>query len=223
MSLFKGQLTYARYFVDPDESEPLESGFAERFLETLAARPFVPLDPEEDVRERVGWCRVGEPFETSFGHGDLFWNGHLVLGFRVDRWVVPSSLVKAKTRQAEASYLAKKGRERASKKEKAELKELVTRKLRRQLAPSTRSVDLALSLDDGIARFFSHSAALGGAMCELFRSTFGLRLVPEAPYTTAARIGLDALVGTKRGDALWDALEPTDLTNANALGSRGGR
>jgi hypothetical protein len=221
--LFKGQLTYARYFVDPDESEPLESGFAERFLETLAARPFTPLDPEEDVRERVGWCRAGEPFETTFGHGDLFWNGHLVLGFRVDRWVVPSSLVKAKAREAERSYLAKKGRERASKNEKAELKELVTRKLRRQLAPSTRAVDLTVSLDEGVARFFSHSPALGGAMCELFRATFGLRLVPEAPYTTAARLGLDTLAGGKPGDARWDALEPTDLTNERALGARGGR
>lgn len=223
MPLFKGPLTYARYFVDPEESELLEAGSPERFLERLAARPFQPLDPDEDVRERVGWCRAGEPFETTFSSGDLFWNGHLVLGFRIDRWVVPSSLVKAKAREAETSYLERKGRERASKKEKAELKELVMRKLRRQLAPSTRTVDLAVSLDEGVARFFSHSPQVGGAMTELFRTTFGIRLVPEAPYTTAARLGLDALARPRAGDAAWDALEPTDLTIERRARARGGR
>ncbi len=224
MSLFKGSLTYARYFVDPEESEPLESGFADRFLEQLAARPFEPLDPDQDLIERAGFCRVGEPFETTFSYQDLFWNGHLVLGFRVDRWVVPPALVKAKAREAESSFLQRKGRERATKKEKAELKELVTKKLRKQLAPSTRVVDLAVSLDDGVARFFSHSSQLGGTMCDLVQSMLGLRLVPEAPYTTAARVGLDALVAKGEGDAAWEALEQTDLSVVGGMvAARGGR
>jgi recombination associated protein RdgC len=223
--LFKGSLTYTRFFVDPSESEPLDHAFIERCLEALAERPFEPLNPDEDVVERVGWCRAGEPFETTFGHGDLDWNGHLVLGFRVDRWALPASLVKAKTREAEAAYLERKGRERASKKEKAELKEVVIRKLRRQLAPSTRAFDLALSLDDGLVRFFSHSASRGDAMSELFRSTFGVRLVPESPYTTAVRLGLDAMTQAKSGDDAWAALEPTDLSLPPARGhaTLGGR
>lgn len=211
MPLYKGSLTYARFFVDTSESGPLDATFVERCLEALAERPFEPLHPDEDVVERVGWCRAGEPFETTFGHGDLVWNEHLVLGFRVDRWSLPSSLVRAKTREAEVSYLERKGRERASKKEKAELKELVVRKLRRQLAPVTRVFDLALSLDDGLVRFFSHSAQRGEAMSELFRSTFDVRLVPESPYTTAARLGLDELAGGRRGEDAWASLEPSEL------------
>ncbi|MBM4358113.1 MAG: recombination-associated protein RdgC [Deltaproteobacteria bacterium] len=224
MPLFKGTLTYARFFVDPSESEPLDLAFVDGCLEALAARPFEPLNPDEDVAERIGWCRAGEPFETTFGHGDLVWNGHLVLGFRVDRWALPSSLVKAKTREAESAYLERKGRERASKKEKSELREVVIRKLRRQLAPSTRVFDLALSLDDGLVRFFSHSASRGEAMSELFRSTFGVRLVPESPYTTAARLGLDALTATRHGDAAWEALEPSSLsTPPQASAKKGAR
>ena len=104
MPLFKGSLTYARFFVDPSSSKALEDGFADRCLEKLAARPFEPLDPEADAVERMGWCRVGEPFETTFTYGDVFWNDHMLLGLRIDRWVVPPSLVKAKTREAEVFY-----------------------------------------------------------------------------------------------------------------------
>ncbi len=220
MPLFKGSLTYTRFFVDAsadkasDKASPrgLDATFADRCLEKLAARPFEPLDPEADAVERMGWCRVGEPFETTFTYGDLFWNDHMLLGLRVDRWVVPPSLVKAKTREAEVAYLARKGRERASKKEKAELKALAVKKLRKQLAPSTRVVDLAFSMDEGVVRFLSHSTQLGGAMCELFRTTFGVALVPESPYTGAARIGLDALAPSGVGEVAWVELEPTDLT-----------
>lgn len=211
MSLLKGSLTYTRFFVDTSEGVTLDAAFVDRALEALAARPFQPLDPAEDVTERVGWCQAGDPFATTLTHADVCWNEHLVLGFRVDRWVVPPALVKAKVREAEVGYLERKGRARTSKKEKAELKDLVVKRLRKQLAPSTRSVDLALSLDEGVVRFFSHTPKLGEAMRDLFRTTFEVALIPEAPYTTAQRLGVRGL------DAIWDALAPTDLANAATL------
>jgi len=219
VSLFRGSLTYARFFVDPALSEPTTGNFADRFLEKLAAHPFEPLDPEGEAAERIGWCRVGEPFETSFIYEDLFFNEFMNIGFRIDRWVVPPSLLKAKTREAEAAYLVKKGRDRLTKKEKAELKDMVAKKLRKQLAPTTRIVDLSWSLNDGVVRFFTHSASVGAAMSELFRTTFGVTLIPEAPYTTAARLGL-----TAEEEAGWADLEPTILvTEETAPRERGAR
>jgi len=38
-----------------------------------------------------------------------------------------------------------------------------------------------------------------------------VKLVPEAPYTLAARLGLDA-----DREAAWDSLEPTSLFDARA-------
>jgi hypothetical protein len=114
-------------------------------------------------------------------------------------------------REAEAAYLEKKGRERLGRNERAELKELVSRKLRKQSAPATRMVDVSWSMNENLVRFFSHAEKTAGNMCELFHKTFGLRLVPEAPYTLAARLGL-----SKAQEGAWEELELTTLTREEA-------
>jgi recombination associated protein RdgC len=115
-------------------------------------------------------------------------------------------MLKARVREAEAAYLEKKGREKLGRKEKAELKETVARKLRRQTAPTTRMVDLVWSMNEGIVRFFSHAEKPAGIMIELFFKTFGLKLVPESPYTLATRLGL-----SKAQESAWQEIEFTVL------------
>ncbi|MBX3214719.1 MAG: hypothetical protein KF850_21970 [Labilithrix sp.] len=95
---------------------------------------------------------------------------------------------------------------------KAELKLMVSKKLRRQMSPATRSVDLSWAIGEGIVRFFSHAQKPGAAMMELFKKTFGLTLVPESPYTAAARIGLD-----KAQEKAWHDLEMTYLASTARL------
>jgi hypothetical protein len=202
MLALRGSLTYARYFV---EGEPPHD-FRDAYVRALRLRAMKPLDPDEEAPDRSGWCVIGEAFDTALDYESVFYNSFLNLGFRTDRWVVPGPMLKAKMREAERAYLAKKGRERLSKRERTELKELVLRKLRRDLVPQTRVVDLSWSLEDGIVRFFSLAARPAAAMNELFTKTFGLKLVPEAPYTLAARLGLD-----KAQEKAWEALEPTML------------
>jgi len=173
-----------------------------------------PLVPDEEDLERSGWCRIGEAFETELGYEDVFYNEFINLGFRTDRWVVPGPMLRSKMREAEAAYLAKKGRERISRKERTELKELISKRLRRQLSPAMRMSDLSWSLDDGIVRFFTHSPKTAGAMSELFHRTFGLKLIPESPYTLAARLGL-----TKAQEVEWQELEVTTLEEGAAKGA----
>jgi recombination associated protein RdgC len=194
----KGSLTYARFFVEgkvPDD-------FAAKFLRTIRHRAMRPLEPDEEELERSGWAKIGEPFVIDLAHEDVFFNEYLNLGFRTDKWQLPASLLKVKLREAEVAYLAKKGREKISRKEKSELKLMVAKKLRRETEPATRSVDLVWSLNEGLVRFFSHAEKPAGAMSELFKQTFGLTLVPESPYTLAERVGLD-----KAQKAAWSDLE----------------
>lgn len=208
MPALKGSLTYARFFVEGE----LPDDFRQRFMRAIRVRAMQPLQPEEDAAERSGWCAIGEPFELELGYDKVFYNSYLNLGLRTDRWAIPGPLLRARCREAEAAYLEKKGRERLSKREKNELKELVTRKLRKQFVPATRAVDMSWSLNDGIVRFFSRSARPAAALAELFQKTFGLKLVPEAPYTLAARIGL-----SKAQEKTWDALEPITLCPAQEV------
>ena len=206
MSALKGSLTYARFFV---EGEPPDD-FADRYMRAIQKNALSPLVPEEDVPERSGWCRMGEPFDLAPAHHDVVFNEFLNLGFRTDRWAIPGALLRARLRDAELAFLDRNGRERMSRAEKKELKDMVSKQLRREVPPRTRAVDVSWSLNDGIVRFFSAAAAPAGIMSDLFTKTFKLKLVPEAPYTLAARLGL-----SKAEEAAWLAAEPTDLSGAS--------
>jgi hypothetical protein len=202
MPALKGSLTYSRLFVDGE----LPKDFRDTFAKSIRLRAMKPLEPDEDVLERAGWCAIGEPFDVAPAYDDIFYNEYLNLGYRTDKWRIPAALLRAKVREAEAAQLGRKGRERLSRQEKTELKELVVKRLKKQLAPSTRVVDLSWSLDEGIVRFFSQAERSIFAMTDLFHRTFGLKLVPEAPYTLAARLGL-----TKTAEAAWQNLAATAL------------
>ena len=226
MSALRGSLTYARFYVEGD----LPDDFRERFMRAIRLRAMRPLEPDDEELERSGWCKIGEPFATELGYEDVFFdapsgcrppsadlrfNAFVNLGFRTDKWAIPGSLLKRHVKEAEEAYLQKKGRERISRREKNELKILVGKKLRKHTAPATRTVDLSWSLDEGLVRFFGHAPKPAAAMMELFSKTFGLRLVPESPYTLAARIGL-----SKAQERAWQDLEPILLAGEDAAPRR---
>ncbi len=202
MGVLRGSLTYSRFFVAGDVPDDI----AGASLKRIRSNAFRDLVPEEDDASRHGWCSIQDPMDVDLDHEKVFWNEYLSLGMRIDTWVIPKPLLTAHLRTAEAAMLERKGMERIGKKAKAELKLMVLRKLRRQLVPSTKSVDLVWNTRTHVACFFSQSARIHLLVQELFEKTFGLRLVPESPGTAAERWGFDA-----RLEKLWDNLEPTIL------------
>ena len=207
MPALTGSLTYARLFVEGD----LPTDFRERYIKTLRLRAMKPLEADDDMDERSGWCALSDPYELALDYEQVFYNNFLNLGFRTDRWAIPAALLRANLREAEAVYLEKKGRERLSKREREEIKTVVLRQMRKQTTPTVRVVDFCWSLEEGVVRFFSHSQRPTLAMMDLFTHTFGLKLVPESPFTLAARLGL-----SDEAVEAWDALEPTLLTRMEA-------
>jgi DNA recombination-dependent growth factor C len=203
----RGSLTYARFFVDGDVPED----FREKYMRAIRLRAMKPLEADDEDLERSGWCKVGEPFEIELRYEDVFYNEYVNLGLRTDKWRLPTSMLKQRVREAEAAYLEKKGRERLGRAEKTELKEMVARKMRKQTSPATRMIDVSWSMNEGVVRFFSHAEKAGAQMMEIFTKTFGLRLVPEAPYTLAARLGL-----SKAQESAWEELELTVLEKEEA-------
>lgn len=207
MPALKGSLSYARFFVP----EKLPRGFLDRAHDKIRHRAMRPLEPNDPAPERAGWCVMGDPLDLSLPRDRVFLDGWVTLGLRTDRWAIPGPLFKSKLREAEAKYLEKKGRERLGRREKAELKEVVTFELRKKLVPVTRAIDLTWSLEENLVRFFSHADKPTGIMLELFKATFGIDLVPESPFTLNERLGM------KDEDlAAWDALEPTVIARVSA-------
>jgi hypothetical protein len=198
----KGSLTYARFFVEGT----LPDDFRERFMRSVRLRAMKPLEPDDEDLERSGWAKIAEPMTTELAYDDVFLNEHVALSYRTDKWQFPGAVLKARLREAEAAFLEKKGQTRLSRSQKNELKLLVAKRLRRSMSPATRSVDLSWSLNEGVVRFFSHAPKPGAQMSELFLKTFGLKLVPESPYTLAARVGLD-----DAEEQAWNEHEATHL------------
>ena len=202
MPALRGTLTYARFYV---EGEPPD-GFREKFMRSIRHRAMRPLEVDEEDLERSGWAKLGEPFEIELTYDDVFFNSYINLSFRTDRWAIPGPMLRRHVREAETAYLGKKGREKLSRREKGEIKLLVAKKLRKQVSPATRAVDLVWSLEDGLVRFFGHAQKPSGLMSDLFEKTFGLKLIPESPSTLAARLGL-----SKSQKAVWEELETLTL------------
>jgi recombination associated protein RdgC len=180
-------------------------------LKRIRAQAFVPLVPEEDTAERHGWASADDPFDLELDHEKIFFNEYVTLTIRIDRWAIPSSLLKASIRDAEEKALAKRGAERLGRQAKAEIKDMVIKKLRKQLVPSTKAVDLVWNLRTNVVLFFSHSKKMHELAGELFEKTFKLRLWLESPGTAADRSGLDAAA-----ERAFHELVPTTLASDGA-------
>ncbi|MBK8258351.1 MAG: hypothetical protein IPK82_37515 [Polyangiaceae bacterium] len=202
MGAIRGPVTYSRFFVAGEVPDDISAAS----LKKIRANAFRDLVPDEDENSRHGWASMTDSMDVDLDHEKVFFNEYVNLTLRIDTWVVPKPLLTAHLRTAEATLLEKKGLERLGKKAKAELKLTVLRKLRRQLVPSTKSVDLSWNTRTHVVRFFSQSPRIHLLVQELFEKTFNLRLVPESPGTAAERWGLD-----ERTEKIWDNLEPTVL------------
>lgn len=202
MSALSGSLSYQRFFVEAK----LHRDFVSRSHDAILKHAMRPLSPNEPDAERSGWCVMGDPMDIELDRSRLYTDGFLNLGLRTDKWAIPSALFKTRLREVEAAEKARKERDRLGRKEKAEIKELVTRELRKKLLPSIRAVDLSWSLEENVVRFFTHSKKTTDVMIDLFQKTFGFELVPESPYTLGKRIGF-----TDAQLEAWEELEPTSL------------
>lgn len=181
MGAFRGAITYSKFFVRGE----LPDDFRATFLEAIRFRAFRPLDPKEEVDHRVGWCAIDDPFDLELGHEKVFFNDYLNLGFRLDKWRIPSPLFKAAFRSAEKEHLAKQGLTKLSRSQKKNLEAIVVAQLRRRLVPAMRVVDLSWNLNAGVLRFFQQSPKQHELMGELFEKTFGLDLIHDGAYVAA--------------------------------------
>lgn len=183
MGALRGSLTFTRFFVlgeTPDDA-------AAAFMKPIEANAFEPLTADEDATERHGWASVEDPFDLELDHEKIFFNEYLTLALRIDRWVIPGPLLKAHLREAEQKLAERKGLEKLGRKAKADVKDAVIKKLRKQLVPATKSVDLVWNLRSNVALLFSHSKKVHELASELFEKTFKARLWVESPGTAAER------------------------------------
>ncbi|MET0794892.1 MAG: hypothetical protein ABW061_25460, partial [Polyangiaceae bacterium] len=120
----------------------------------------------------------------------MFHDSYVLLGFRVDRYRIPGSLLKSQITDEEQRMLSRTKKTKLSRNEKLEVKERVVMRLRKKVIPTSKAIDLCWHLDSGTVLFFGHSKRMLGDFAALFEKTFGLALVEDSPYAAATRAGL---------------------------------
>lgn len=204
MGALNGSISFTRFYVEGD----LPANFRDDFVDRINTRIFAPIAPEDEDTERMGWCSIEHPLDLDLDAYKVFYNEYLNIGLRIDKWRIPSPILKAHYTEAEREYMAEHNKERLSRDEKVEIKERVEIKLRHRTMPSMKVIDMSWNTHTGMLRFWNQSAKT----CELFQAffedTFQMRLVPQSPYTDALQFEL-----TDDQVELLSMLEPSVLHN----------
>lgn len=178
MGATSGTVTCTKFYV---RGTP-KRGFRDQFIAAAVHHAFTELRPEDEEEQRAGFCVFERPFDLDIRHDNAYFTHYLNLGLRIDRWRIPSSLFKAHYREAEQAHKDKLGIEKLSRRQKEDLKVMVTRKLRRKTIPMMRVYDLSWDLNAGVLRLWNTAAAVNELFEELFEKTFEHKLVRDGAY-----------------------------------------
>lgn len=186
MGAITGTLSYKLFFVQGE----IPKDWKDRFLQGVLSHAFEPLQPESDEEESLGWVVMDRPLHTNFDLYTILYDHFINLSLRQDRYAVPSALLNAHLGEATREYLLENNKQKLTKFEKEDLKEMVKLRLKEKLLPRMRTTDMSWDMRLGRVRFWSHSAKT----CELFQGffedTFGLKLLPANPYINGVELDL---------------------------------
>lgn len=200
MGALTGTITASSYRIDGE----LDPGFRDSFLKKLERHGFKDIEVSSEQEESMGWVTLQDPFSTTFELPDVFWNDYALFAMRQDTLRIPARTLKLHYKKALADYLVKTGKERANPSEQEEVKDHLTKTLRRRLLPNTRVIEVIWSLSRGEVWLFSSSNKMKTLFQERFHATFGMEPIPRNAYALLENMDLSK-------EALRDAceLEPT--------------
>jgi DNA recombination-dependent growth factor C len=163
----------------------------EAFARAVSKRAFRELDPAGgDASQACGWVGIHDPLATTFTPADLFFQHHLVVGFRYDRRTVPAKLLFLERRRAEAALKIERNTDRLGAAARKQIKADVEARLLARALPAPRLFDCVWNLEAGRLYFTGKLRVAREAFADLFRETFGVAPVPLIPYLAAEHVGL---------------------------------
>jgi DNA recombination-dependent growth factor C len=183
MGAYKGTLTYTTYFV---MNEP-ESGFKEKFIESLVAHRFRDIDVEVGKDKAFGWVSIEDPFDTQFSWASVFLDPYVCVALREDTIRVPPATLKAYLRRRELEVMEVQGKETLSRSERTFIKQETLQQLRRRALPVIKTYDMVWKPREGTLRFWSHNRRINEFFVEFVYKSWGLRLRPLSPYTLCSQ------------------------------------
>jgi len=187
MGAFSGTLSYKLFFVQGELPEDWKT----LFLHGIRRWQFQPLSPEDEDEESLGWVPLERPLQPDIDYNDFVYNDFINLGFRRDRWSLPSALLRARTEEAEREYKEQNEKKKLSKFERDDIKDMVRRQLKEQTIPRMKIIDMSWELSTMRVRLWSQSSTVIELFQEFFEDTFEMKVLPANPYIHGLQLDLD--------------------------------
>jgi DNA recombination-dependent growth factor C len=113
---------------------------------------------------------------------------------RIDVRRIPGVIFKRECELLEKSIKEREGREKLSRHERQEVKDIVKQKLSARALPTIRSIEMSWDLKKSEIYLFACSENVSGTFQTLFEKTFNVKIRPLFPYALALRA-----VGDEKG------------------------
>jgi hypothetical protein len=189
MGLLKGALTFSRYRL----TGPLPKNFHEFINRQMKLFAFRELSAGNEEKSS-GWTSLENILDTHFEYANYAVGDYLAFSLRLDRRIIPPSLMKIKFLEAERKALGSKGKRVLSKGEKEEVKERVRLDLLSRTSAVPSFFDVCWALSQNWVLFGSLSSKVTDEFESLFKKTFNLPLSPLVPWDPGH---MDRAVGEK--------------------------
>jgi hypothetical protein len=183
MGLLSRTTTFVRYAVEGE----LPAGFWDFAAERIAQFSFQDIDDTFDEYS-IGWVAIDNMFDSSFAHASYAVGDYIVLSMRIDERKVSSTLLHKFALKEEERIKKEKQIPRLSRSHRVRIKEEIRLQLMKKSLPVPAVYDLCWNLANNTMLFFSTSTKAQSVLEDFFKECFGLRIILQVPYLTAAHL-----------------------------------
>ena len=177
MGLLKGTWSLSRFRVVGDLPEQFND-FVDESLKKYAFSNFIGINAEKCM----GWTSLENILDTDFTYAKYKCGAYLIFSLRIDRVIIPASLVRLKVLEAEKQYLADKDKKKLYRHERELIKERVQLELRSRFMNIPSFFDVCWIPEKSIIMFGSLSANVVEDFDKCFKESFHLTLLPFLPW-----------------------------------------
>ena len=177
MGLLKGALTFSRYRLIGD----LPDQFSERIDQQI--RKFAFQNLKKSAEEKIlGWTSLENVLDTDFQYSSYAWGDYLIFSLRIDRWMVPASLLKIRILEAEKQYLTETGQKKIDRYRREDIRERVRLDILNHTQPVPTFYEICWSVSEQSVLFTSLSDKVVDDFQDLFKRSFDRTPCPFVPW-----------------------------------------
>jgi len=180
----------------------VETGFWDTIREGIANGAFRKKEgPGDEIGS--GWVSLQDFDDGEFIGTSYIYGNYVGLSYRLDVVRIPARVLEVHFKNERKKLLEQSGRPRLSSHQTRNLKESIKESLKVQAFPSIQVVDLVWDTAKGLAYVATHSQRLRERVEDHFKKSFGLTLIPMAPFIMA-----EQLLGSTRDKSKLEQLQP---------------